>query len=744
MRWLKWFAIGSAGLAAIIATAIVAVLVLVDTAALKTTLATFMADKYQRTLVVAGDLRLSFWPRLGVSVQQASLSEPRSTATALKVAQATLSVDVMPLLRGQVRVGAVTLDGLAANWTRDRNGKTNFDDLLGGTKTEADPVQFDIEKMTLRNAALTVRDMPSGLDAVFTQLNVMTGRIAQNERIPFDVRMQIQSKRPILQGEFQGKGVILFDSTAQRVDFSKLDVGYRGLFDHQAVRGSVSAKTLGVALQEGRYVAEDLKVQAESKQGSQAQALTLNVPQLNLTPDSAQAKTLRATLTLTGTQNLNADVVADGVSGNTSALKIAQLSVKAKGTQGQKSFQADLKSPINADVKMGTIRVSPLTGRVQVDDPVMPAKTVQLPLSADVQADLKEQKARARVETQFDQSTIAATFDIQHFSAPRIRFDINVNQLNVDRYFPPAAQKTAASEQPINLQGLKSLNAVGTLRIGQLQMKQMKASQVVATLNTVNGDMRIAPLSAQLYDGRLDATAQVNAHQNRYAFNGRLTQVQLGPLLRDVAQNDMVEGRGTVHANVTAQGLTVTALKKALNGTATVRIEDGAIKGYDLGKTLGNAREKLNVLLKGGAATNERGGGSTQEKTRFSELTSSFNIVNGMAHNDDLNVKAPLFRLGGSGKIDIGESRVDYIARASVVNTLTGQGGKDKTQTKDLTIPVRITGPFDRLGWEVQWAAVGSEALKASVGSKVEEKKQEVKEKAREQIKDKLRGLLNR
>jgi hypothetical protein len=44
----------------------------------------------------------------------------------------------------------------------------------------------------------------------------------------------------------------------------------------------------------------------------------------------------------------------------------------------------------------------------------------------------------------------------------------------------------------------------------------------------------------------------------------------------------------------------------------------------------------------------------------------------------------------------------------------------------------------------VQWSAVGSEALKATVGTKLDEKKQELKDKARDQVKDKLKGLFSR
>ncbi|MCA3176845.1 MAG: AsmA family protein, partial [Burkholderiales bacterium] len=105
MRWLKYVAIALGGLLALLLVAVVALFALVDTAALKTTLSKYVADQYQRTLTLDGDLKLSLFPTLGVSVAQARLSEPGATATALMVEQARLSVDVLPLLRGQLRVG---------------------------------------------------------------------------------------------------------------------------------------------------------------------------------------------------------------------------------------------------------------------------------------------------------------------------------------------------------------------------------------------------------------------------------------------------------------------------------------------------------------------------------------------------------------------------------------------------------------------------------------------------------------
>lgn len=138
-------------------------------------------------------------------------------------------------------------------------------------------------------------------------------------------------------------------------------------------------------------------------------------------------------------------------------------------------------------------------------------------------------------------------------------------------------------------------------------------------------------------------------------------------------------------------------------------------------------------------------GDSTQqakagEKTDFSELTASLKIANGVAHNDDLALKSPFLRLAGVGDIDIGQGQMNYLAKASVVGSAEGQGGKGVDQLKGLTVPVRVSGPFDGLSYKLELASMVGDAAKA----RLEEKKQEIKTQAEDRAKDLLKGLLGR
>ncbi|MBM3345341.1 MAG: hypothetical protein FJY55_02395 [Betaproteobacteria bacterium] len=133
-----------------------------------------------------------------------------------------------------------------------------------------------------------------------------------------------------------------------------------------------------------------------------------------------------------------------------------------------------------------------------------------------------------------------------------------------------------------------------------------------------------------------------------------------------------------------------------------------------------------------GAKSQEQGA-SKADKTDFTELSGSFVIRNGVAHNEDLSAKSPFLRLTGAGDTDIGASQMDYLAKAAIVGTSGGQGAKDLADLRGLTIPVRLSGPFDALKYRIDFAAAATGAVK-----------QQVQEKVKEQVQDRLKGLFKR
>ena len=192
-----------------------------------------------------------------------------------------------------------------------------------------------------------------------------------------------------------------------------------------------------------------------------------------------------------------------------------------------------------------------------------------------------------------------------------------------------------------------------------------------------------------------------------------------------------MEGRGNVVLDVSAQGASVSAIEKGLNGSARMELRDGAVRGINVAQAIRKAKAAL-----GGGTGQQAGAGSQAEKTDFSELTGSFRVANGVAHNDDLLAKSPLLRVTGNGDVDIGASRLNYLVKATVVATLQGQGGPELQALRGQTIPVRVSGPFDKIGYSIDFAGLAQEMAKQKVEEKLKSKVPG--------LGDKLKGLFGR
>jgi len=280
-------------------------------------------------------------------------------------------------------------------------------------------------------------------------------------------------------------------------------------------------------------------------------------------------------------------------------------------------------------------------------------------------------------------------------------------------------------------------------------------------LRAKDGKLTVDPLSANLYDGSTKGAINVDANTNRFVVKQTFSGISIGPLLRDAAQKDVLEGKGNVALDVTTQGNLVSALKKALNGKAQLALKDGAVKGIDLAGAVRSAKSMF-------GGKDAEGTANRSQQTDFSELTASFDIKDGIAHNEDLSLKSPFIRVTGAGNVNIGESTLDYVVKTAIVGSMAGQGGKELTELKGFTIPVRLSGPFTAMKYKVELSQMiggkeQQEAVKATVKEAAQKELNKLlgvkpsgdtpaggdgaqqaapAKKPEQQLKDKLKGLL--
>lgn len=345
-------------------------------------------------------------------------------------------------------------------------------------------------------------------------------------------------------------------------------------------------------------------------------------------------------------------------------------------------------------------------------------------------------------------SATSAKGSIEIALAPQsIQFDLAVDRVNLDRYLGTEKGKAAAAgkpgasaggtEEPIDLSALKGLNLKGTLKVDQFIASNVKLEKVDVGVQAASGKVDIHPLAASLYQGSLAGSASVNANTQRFSIKSQLDGVAIGPLLHDALDNDLLEGRGNVALDLQTGGNTVSAMKKALAGTAKLTLRDGALKGINLEEMIRQAR-----ALRSKAPAEQKA--EKTERTDLTELTASFVVKNGVAHNDDLSAKSPLLRLAGSGNVDIGAGVIDYLAKVSVVGTSGGQGGKEAAELRGVTVPVKISGPLDAPRFRADLGAAARDVAREKAEEKIKEEKDQLRDRARERARDRLKDLFKR
>jgi AsmA protein len=399
------------------------------------------------------------------------------------------------------------------------------------------------------------------------------------------------------------------------------------------------------------------------------------------------------------------------------------LKFRAQGDQPKLDLQAALKTRLKLDPGR-----SANLDDIELDASGAAAGVTKLvvKMTGNAAVDIAKELAQVSLAGKLVDSNVKARLDVAGFAAPAIRFDVEVDQLDLDRYLaeqpagkgaPAAKQKKPEKEEPFDLSGLRALNAAGTLKIGSLKANNVKASNVSAQMKAKDGRVDLNPLRADFYQGKLASAISVNAAPATptFAVKHNMSGIGVGSLLKDLADADLLEGKGDITADVTTQGNTVSALKKALDGTASLKMADGALKGIDIAGSIRNAKARLGALR----GEHEQAADKAQ-KTDFSELTATFKIAKGVARNNDLSLKSPLLRVGGEGEVNIGEDRLNYLVKASIVGTSKGQGGRDTEELSGITVPVRLAGPLEKPSYKLDFGKAATDSAKQRLGDQLQ------------------------
>lgn len=303
---------------------------------------------------------------------------------------------------------------------------------------------------------------------------------------------------------------------------------------------------------------------------------------------------------------------------------------------------------------------------------------------------------------------------------PLVSGTLTTPRLDLTPYIPAESSSGGAasggggvgpwSEEPIDLAPLTTIDADLTVRADTFIARDIQADDVTVDLDLTNGRLVSTLSNFQLYGGRGQVIARVNANAAtpRYEFFADITSLEALPFLTAAAGFDRLAGIGALNLDLEATGDSPAAIMNSLSGQGGFNFADGAIVGVNLAQVIRTVQQAVQTgsLPSGFAET---------QQTDFTALAGSLNIQNGVARNLDLTMLSPLLRVEGAGQVNLGAQEIEYRITPRAVQQLTGQGGDLDLQ--GLAVPIRIRGGFNDVSVGVDFEAVARDLVRARAGT---------------------------
>lgn len=686
-RILKLIAIVVAALVVLIVVASVLIVSLFNPNDYKDQIAAAVAQSTGRKLTLEGDLSLKLWPNLRIAVGRAELGNAPGFGNEpfARIDSARLEVEILPLFAKRLKIGEVSLNGLTVNLARNAAGKDNWAGIAGSAQPAAtakapakapareeslaiDASSLDVNRVSIKNANVNWNDASTNSHWSLKNFSLDASGLGSGEAFPL------------------------------AVDFGLSGAGVTAKVDAKA-QAAVSLANNQYRLQKGLVVIDG---NGKSWPGGKGEA--------RVSFDSLNANLDKETVEL---KNLGLKLLGIDVRGNLAGRGLlSDLSL---------SGAVDIE-PFDPRAVLGTLDVPLKTADAKVMRRASASATFDYDARAD-QMGLKDMKLR------LDDSNLTGSIGLR---GKALRFSLALDNIDVDRYLPPAAKEPANANEgsidavnlPINV--FRTLTASGDFKLGRAQFSGLKLSDAAFTFEASQGRVRLRP-SAKLYGGSIagEVTIDVMGDKARFGLVQSLKNVNLAGFGHDYLQTDSISGTGNVNLDLSAVGSNVGQLKHDLDGKVSMTFKNGAWEGVDAWYELRRARA---VLKRNPAPPRD-----SKRRTPFSLVSATGNVTNAVLASKDLHATLPFMTVDGAGTVNVFSEALDFKLQAKIVN------GPPVTKTPDMA---------DLAGSELPLVVGGTLAapsIKPDFSAEVRQRVQEkAKKKVEEKLRDKLKGLFNR
>jgi AsmA protein len=691
-------------------------------------------DKANLELNIHGEIGWSLFPWLGLELHQTSLASTASPEQPFAdLRMLGLSVRVLPLLRREVQMSDIRIDGLALMLRRDEQGHGNWENIgkpanaPAGAQPSAQPdaesrdtpaartglpIKLDIDSLTINDARITYQDAQTGQQFSAESIQLETGAIREGSAIPVKLTAFFGSNQPLIRARSEILGELRFDLGQQRYQFEKFRLS------GEASGEPLAGKTLNFSAQ-GELLA-DLDAQIAEWTGLKFSANQLRglgdikVRELDREPRISGGLSVASFNLRDFLAGLGRELPA---SADASALSRVELATRLNGTPASFALE-ELTLKLDDTI---------LTGRIAVED--FARQALRLQLKGD-----RLDVSRYLPPKATDGASAARQSEVRETAQAASAGDSPL---------PAAPTRHAWSDAPVlPMDALRLLDVQATVDFDELLFDDHPFSNLNLNAQSRDGLLTLQTLRGNVYDARFEASGKVDVRQAlpQLSIDAQLGKLPVEKFIKLEKQESPVQGLLDLTTSLTTRGNSQKSWVDNLNGKANFLLSDGLLVGADL----------EHYLCRAVATLNRKSLTRTSSKdTPFEALRGSLLITDGVARNPDFKASVPGLTVNGNGTLDLRVLSLDYLIGIIIEG--------DKRQMPDpacqvneryvgLEWPLRCRGPLE-LGAKacrIDQEGLGKITAKLA-GEKLTEKLDEkLGDKVSPELKDALKGLFKR
>ena len=688
------------GIAALLIIAAFSVPFFIPKSVYKNQIENAATNALQRDVTLAGDVKISVFPRISASVEQVSVANPDGFATPNMIEAGALrgSVKWMPLLSRRVDVQEIAFVDADVFLQRKADGNTNWE--FASSKEASPPPEgtngsFDagIESAILKNASLTFQDDQSGETYKLSELDLEASLRGMDQPLSATASGRFQEQAFTVDIWLDAPEALTRNLPAQaRLDLASdlANIKYDGsvqLGDAPSLNGTFETVVADLAALTQQF---ELDVPARSAlgrlqvAGKASGALdSPSLTELKLTHDSDLLSA-----SYEGSVSLNGDGTVAGT------LSIASDRMR------------DLLSATAIELAPGdTLQTFAVSGTANGTFKSVMVNNLNLSLDA----------LRGTGQAGID---VSAT-------TPRIIGDLSVPALDLTPFMgEPDPEKTNQGIQPwsdetLELSGLKSVNANLSLEVGSLTIGDVELTDAVMDVDLTDGlltaDLSQFKVFSGLWLGKLTVDARPATPKVGFDMQGQ--NVAVANLLGTLAGFDSLTGTGQFKVSAQSSGTSIDAIMQAIDGEVSTSLSDGVVKGLNVAALVRSASSLKQAIATGSIQELNFGEALSQNaETDFSSFNTVLKVNDGVANVDVMKLLSPILGVDGTGQINLAGQSMDLRLATSVDKSAQGQGSV--VQLNGIPVPIRISGAWTNPKVTPDLSGVSS-AFKAELGSRV-------------------------